>query len=96
MLTLHWTAAHPVFLPNAPNKPKTRQTETLQPGSGGPRPLQVWRPPSGGRQLRRAAYPMPSVGRGTGCAVVQRSVSMVVDSAAEDLAVGPAGQQLSS
>ena len=36
--------------------------------SGGPRPLQPWRPPPGGRQPRHAAQAMRSVGRGTGCA----------------------------
>ena len=54
----------------APNKPKAQQTETLQSSAGGSRPLQVWRPPPGGRQLRRATFPMPSVGSGTGCAAV--------------------------
>ena len=34
---------------NAPNKPKTQRTETLQPSSGDPRPLQAWRPPPAGR-----------------------------------------------
>ena len=66
---------------NAPHKPKTQQTETQQPSGRRPAAVQAWRPPPGGRQLRRAAYPMPWVGRGTRCAAVQRSVSMVVDSA---------------
>jgi hypothetical protein len=41
--------------------------------SGDPRPLQPRRPSPGGRQPRRAAQPMPSAGRGTGCEAVQRS-----------------------